>query len=428
MKCETIKHALLGESYQKYTMDNGLTVLVYPMPQKNGVYALLGAKIGSTTGDFALDGRAVHVPAGVAHFLEHKMFEGEDGDAFELFAKTGASANAYTSFDKTCYLFSSSVNIEESLRTLIRFVGSPHFTEQTVDKEQGIIGQEIKMYDDNPEWALAMLSLQSLYSVSPLKEDIAGTVESIAQITPALLYDCYNAFYRPENMALAVAGNIAFEQVKAICDEEYSKIKVPAERVERLANPEPQAIVTPYVERRMSVFAPQFCLGYKETPHEPALRRRRELACRMLLELIAGETSDLYRRLYDEGLLNDMFDASPLDARDYLCITFSGETAEPRRVADMIKQEIARFKAEGIDEARFTECQRAFLGSALCGFDSVESTCTKMLYALFKDSGLYDIIKEIQDITRADVEALLADLFDETRSSLAVILPLEEQE
>ncbi len=428
MSVEWIRNAVLGESYHKYVMDNGLTVLVYPMPQKNGVYALLGAQIGSTTGDFRLDGRTVRVPAGVAHFLEHKMFEGEEGDAFELFAKTGASANAYTSFDKTCYLFSSSVNIEESLRILIRFVGSPHFTKQTVDKEQGIIGQEIKMYDDNPDWALAMLSLQTLYSVSPLKEDIAGTVDSIARITPELLYDCYNAFYRPENMALAIAGNVTFEQVKAICDEEYEKIPAPSERVERLEHREPDKIVSPYAERKLSVFAPQFCLGYQEKPDRPEARRRCELACRMLLELLAGETSELYRRLYDEGLINDMFDASPLDAEEYLCITFSGETDEPRRVADEIRAEIARFKTEGIDEERFTECKRAFLGSLLCGFDSVESTCTKMLYAHFKDSGLYDIIEETQNITKTDVEELLADLFDETRSSLAVILPLEEQE
>ncbi len=289
MKVETVKNERLGEAYYRTVTENGLTVLVCPMPEKKGVYALLGAQIGSTTGDFTIDGRTVRVPAGVAHFLEHKMFEGEDGDAFDLFAKTGASANAYTSFDKTAYLFSTSVNAEESLRILLRFVGSPHFTRQTVDKEQGIIGQEIQMYDDNPNWAIAMLSLKGLYSVSALKEDIAGSIESIAQITPELLYDCYNAFYRPENMALAVAGNITLDQVMAICGEECPKMPKPAGRVSRLVPDEPEAVAAAYLERRMSVFAPLFSLGFKEKPHPPAQRGRREIALQMLLDLIGGD-------------------------------------------------------------------------------------------------------------------------------------------
>ncbi|MEG1651339.1 MAG: pitrilysin family protein, partial [Oscillospiraceae bacterium] len=232
MKTEVIKNARLDEQYHKITLDNGLTVLVYPMPQKEGVYALLGAKIGSTTRDFILGDKRVKVPSGIAHFLEHKLFENENEDAFELFAKTGANANAYTSYDKTCYLFSASINIEQSLRTLIRFVTAPHFTAETVDKEQGIIGQEIKMYDDNPDWALATMSLQSLYKKHPVRDDIAGSAESISEITPELLYTCYNAYYRPANMALSIAGNITAEQVLQICEEEYAGVGVPSETFE----------------------------------------------------------------------------------------------------------------------------------------------------------------------------------------------------
>ncbi len=423
-----IQNARLGEQYYSYTLDNGLTILVYPMAGKKGVYALLGAKIGSTTRDFSLDGRPVAVPAGIAHFLEHKLFENETEDAFDLFAKTGASANAYTSFDKTCYLFSASINIEESLRTLIQFVTRPHFTDETVAKEQGIIGQEIKMYDDNADWALSTMSLQSLYQLHPVRDDIAGTVESIAQITPTLLYDCYNAFYRPENMVLSIAGSVDPAQVLAICEEEYHTVAAPTETVLRAAVPEPDEIAHSFLERKMEVFAPQFCLAYKERPYDAATRTKQELGGRMILELVAGETSALYRRLYDEGLLNDTFDTSVLDDEDYLCVTFSGETDDPHATAAAIRAELEQLQAAGFDPERFEETRRAMYGAMLCGLDSIESTATKMLYAAFKDATVYDIIDETELITQAEVEAQMRAMFRSDKSALAVVWPTDDEQ
>lgn len=428
MTGETIKSALLGEQYHRYVLDNGLTLLVYPIPEKKGAYALLGTKFGSTTRSFTLGGRRVEVPAGIAHFLEHKLFESEEGDAFDLFAKTGASANAYTSFDKTCYLFSASINIEESLRTLIRFVTSPHFTEQTVAKEQGIIGQEIKMYDDSADWAIATMSLQSLYRLHPVRDDIAGTVESIAEITPGLLYDCYNAFYRPQNMALAVAGRVDPQRVLEICREEYAAISAPAEPVVRAAVAEPPEIAEPLLERRMQVFAPEFSLAYKEEPFDPANRTRQELGCRMILELAAGETSPLYRRLYDGGLINDTFETSSLDDDDYLCVTFGGESENPQAAAREIQAELAAMQARGLDPERFEELRREIYGSAICGLDSVENTATKMLYAEFKNASIYDILDEVQAITCAEVEAQLRRMFRREKSALSVVWPTDIQE
>lgn len=426
---KVIRSERLREQYSRFTLENGLTILVYPMPQKKGAYALLGAKIGSTTRRFELGGRLVEVPAGIAHFLEHKLFENEGEDAFDLFARTGANANAYTSFDKTCYLFSASINIEESLRTLIRFVTSPHFTVQTVQKEQGIIGQEIKMYDDNADWALSNMSLQGLYQEHPVRDDIAGTVESIAQITPEMLYDCYDAFYRPQNMVLSIAGCVEPERVLEICREEYAGVIVPDKPVRRLLPDEPQEIATPYLERKMEVFAPQFCLAFKEAPYDPDARTKQELGCRMILELVAGETSDLYRRLYDRGLLNDTFDASALDDDDYLCIAFSGESEDPRAAAREICDEIARLQKEGFDPARFEETRRAIYGSLICGLDSTENTATKMLYAAFRNADLYDIIEETEKITQTELEAQMRAMFSPASKTLAVVWPSEgEQE
>ncbi len=423
MTDEIIRSERLSEQYYRYTLENGLTVLVYPMPQKKGVYALLGTKFGSTTREFMLGDRQVNVPAGIAHFLEHKLFENEGEDAFDLFARTGASANAYTSFDKTCYLFSASINVEQSLRTLIRFVTSPHFTEQTIAKEQGIIGQEIKMYDDSAEWALSTMSLQGLYKLHPVRDDIAGTVESIAQITPEMLYDCYNAFYRPQNMVLSIAGSVEPQRVLEICREEYAHVAAPDEPVKRILPKETQEIADAFLERRMQVFAPQFCLAYKEKPFEAGARTVQDLGCRLILELIAGETSDLYRRLYDQGLLNDTFDASALDDDDYLCVAFSGESEDPDRAAREIEQEIERAKREGFDPERFEEARRALYGSLICGLDSVENTATKMLYAAFKNATLYDIIDASEKINQAEVEAQLRSMFRTDRKTMAVVRP-----
>ncbi len=406
---------------------NGLTVTVAPIANKRSAYALLGAKIGSTTGSFTLGGKRVEVPAGIAHFLEHKLFESEQGDAFELFAKTGASANAYTSFERTCYLFSSSINIPSSLRTLIRFVSDPHFTEATVAKEQGIIGQEIKMYDDAADWEIMIMTLRNLYRVNPIREDIAGTVESIARITPELLYNCYNAFYRPANMVLSIAGDVDPDEVFAICEEEYANIAAPSEKVERERYDEPREINESFSQKCMDVALPQFCLAYKELPSAPDKRIFISSAIKLILSSVVGETTPFYRAMYDEGLLNEAFDASAVEGDDFLCIGFSGESKDPQRVAREIRAALANAKQNGLDAQLFEESRRAMLGSELCVFDSPEAAATRMLVSQFKQHDIYAIMDTIESITLSDAERLLSELFDERYSTLAVINPRQEE-
>ena len=406
-------------------MDNGLTVMVYPMPPKNGIFAMLSAKIGSVNNDFMLDGRRIEVPAGIAHFLEHKLFENEDEDAFSLFARTGASANAYTSFDRTCYLFSSAIHMEQSLRTLIRFVTKPVFTKKTVQKEQGIIAQEIKMYDDNAEWVLTNMMFKNMYVNHALNEDIAGTVDSIAKITPELLYDCYNAFYRPSNMVLAVAGNISFETVKEICEQEYAGYEIQSGEVSEVLADEPAGVASKSSEKSMSVFESMFGLSYKEKAFSGASRLRDETTLRLLIDMLTDDTSDLFRKLYDSGLANDMFDASVISGRDYLCVAFSGESREPEQAVSEIKAEIARAKEIGFDPERFEECKCAFLGAELCSFDSIDAIASKMTVSHFKDFGLYDIIDTIENITLDDIQKMLCKVLNENDSVTAIIRPID---
>ena len=276
---------------------------------------IYATRFGSTDASFTLDkndGRGpvrIDLPAGVAHFLEHKMFESEEGDAFALYAKTGANANAYTSFDRTSYIFTATGKIDESLDVLLGMVGKPYFTEATIAKEQGIIGQEIRMYDDSADWRLLTGLCQCLYAHHPVRSDIAGTVESIAQITPEMLYACTDAFYQPANMVLAAAGNITMEQLEAACARAGLNEPRQPYPVQRILAGEPLTPARDRMEFSMPVAKPCIGIGFKEAPLPDGVAGLRgRVICDLLTELIVGGTTPLYRRLYDEGLVNPEFD------------------------------------------------------------------------------------------------------------------------
>lgn len=424
-----VPKALLQEmEEQRFTLESGLTVCVKEMPEYESVYAVYGTRFGSTDRSFALDGQRVDLPAGVAHFLEHKMFENEEGvDAFELYAQTGASANAYTSFDKTCYVFGASANIDESLDILLSFVSKPYFTAETVQKEQGIIGQEIKMYDDNPEWRMMFAMFDCLYHHCPVKDDIAGSVESIAHITPELLYCCTDAFYRPANMVLAVAGSVTAKQVLAAC--ERAALTQKSGGVERIITPEPAAIKQNEQTLYMSVAQPIVGLGYKEAPFaDKAARLKGELVCDVLTELIIGDTSPLYRRLYDEGLLNPGFSGEFLAGEGYLNFIFAGETREPQTVVQALREEIARLREHGIDQDRFIAIKNVLLGEAVTDLESTEAVATDMAAAHMLGRTRREELEALAALTEKDIEAGLAGMLCEERSAVVTILPAHEKE
>ncbi|MBR5501784.1 MAG: insulinase family protein [Oscillospiraceae bacterium] len=418
-----IRNEKLAEHYTKAVLDSGLTVLIYEMPQKSSVSVQLSAAIGSVTKHFELDGQTVELPAGVAHFLEHKLFESEQGDAFTLFAQTGASANAFTSFDRTTYLFNTSINEFDALRILIRFVNAPHFTEQSVAKEQGIIGEEIRMYEDDPGWQLIFSLFRLLYKNLPINEDIAGSRQSISQITPQMLYDCCKAFYAPHNMVLAVAGNISAEDVLAVCEEEYAALKQENHSSRELPVAEPQEIVAPFSSRSMEVAQRMFAMGYKEQPLCEEDRIRHETMLDMLLDLVAGESTEFYRELYEEGLINDSFSGGYYTGRGYLCTYFEGESSEPQKVAQLLKARIAQLKQHGLDPQLFEERRRSAYGDAVCLFDSVDAVANNLTYCHFKNCEIYDIMNVIDSITCEEMQQMLNSLFPDERCALSVIEP-----
>ena len=408
-------------AFEERRLPSGLTVLVRTMPGFSGVHAVYGTRFGSVDRAFSADGRTVRLPAGTAHFLEHKMFESEDGDAFSLYAKTGASANAYTGFDRTCYIFTATSRIEENLDILLGFVSKPYFTDATVRKEQGIIGQEIKMYDDSPDWKLVFTVYECLYHNHPLRDDIAGSVESIAEITPELLYACTDAFYRPQNMTLAVAGNVTMDTVLAAVERAHLAAK-PGE-VRRIRAEEPAGVRCARRELTMDIAKPMLGLGFKEAPCAPENRLRTELLCEVLCEVVCGSMTPLYRRLYDEGLVNSGFSGESLVLDDAVTVCFGGETAQPEQVRKLLLDEIARLRREGVDETLFTLCKNELYGELIAGLESVDDVAAGLFSSHSRGRTLAQEIEALASLTKRDADEALQTMLREENSATVIIRP-----
>ena len=411
---------------EKKVLENGLVLLVRPMPGFRDVHVMCGTRFGSVDRSFTVNGERVDLPAGVAHFLEHKMFESEQGDAFTQYAAVGASANAFTSFDKTCYLFSTTSGVDHALDILLGLVGHPYFTDETVAKEQGIIGQEIRMYDDSPEWRMMFALLQGLYHAHPVRDDIAGTEESIARITPQLLYRCTDAFYAPGNLVLAAAGNITMQQVEdAVRRAGMDGGEIPD--VQRHAPAEP---LQPAKERQditMSIAEPFLGVGFKEVPPTAENRLKTELVCDMLSELICGSMTPLFRRLYDGGLASADFGGEFLSVDGALCLLFSGETRQPETVRTMLLEEIERLRREGIDRNIFTLCKNQMYGQMVCELDSTTGLAGALCASELKGRSLFDEMQALAALQPEDIDAALQTMLCTERSTTAVIWPEKEE-
>ena len=424
MNIQEIKSERTHDSYYKITHDSGLTIFVYPKQGYKSAYAIFGTKYGSINTCFSLDGgEKITVPDGIAHYLEHKLFESEDGDAFVRYAKTGANANAYTSFEKTCYLFSCTDRFDESFEILLDFVQNPYFTAQTVAKEQGIIGQEIKMYDDSPDWRVMFNMLGGMYHNHPVKIDIAGTVESIAEITAEKLYDIYNVFYNLNNMVLCVSGNVTVEQVLKTAD----KMLKPCEKhtIQNFFKDEPREIAQPYVEQNFQVSMPLFNLGFKESS-EP-LGTQQLAQTDILLSLLASPTSRLYRSLMDEKLINSSFSYELFDGPGYCAIIFGGESRAPKQAAEMIKSYISKMKNEGIDKEEFEIAQRAVYGDAISSLNNVSSISNAITDHYFGGTELFAYIDAVAQTGIEDVTNRLTQVLNVNNCTLSVVKSSETE-
>lgn len=424
MELQKISGDRVGDFYYVGKHPTGLTIFLYPKEDSACTYAIFGTKYGSIDNGFQRSDEAAPetVPEGIAHFLEHKLFESEDGDAFSRYAKTGASANAFTGFESTCYLFSCTDRLYDSLEVLLDFVQSPYFTEQTVAKEQGIIGQEIRMYDDDPQWRVMFNFLKAMYHTHPVRVDVAGTEESIAKITPDYLYRCYRTFYNLNNMSLAIAGSFDTGQVLELCDR-FLKPSEPVS-VKRVFEPEPDTVVENRVEEQLSVAMPLFQFGYKEKADTH--RTEKDIAAmEVLLETLASEASPLFQRLLEQNLINEAsFCYEYFEGAGYAAVTFSGESRDPDAVAGAIEDEIEHFRREGIPPEDFERSKRAIYGENVAALNSVSNIANCLISFSFKDRKMFDYIEALAALQVSDAEEKLKSLQIE-KSVLSVIRPMD---
>lgn len=427
MEKKIVKNQRTGEQYTYVKHPTGLDIFIWKMENYSTTHALFGTKYGSINTRFKTKDEPdfITVPNGIAHYLEHKLFENEDCDVFSLYAKTGASANAYTSFDKTCYLFSCTDNVYDSLEILLSFVQNPYFTEETVQKEQGIIGQEIRMYDDNAGWRVFFNMLQGMYHNHPVKIDIAGTVESIAQINADLLYKCYYTFYNLNNMVLSIAGNIDEDKVLEICDKLLKKNDNPELEID--FENEPETVCKPEVVQQLEIAMPIFNIGFKAKPEKGIDAVRAEIETNFVLSLIADESSDFYKKLYDDGIINSSFSSEVFLGDGYFCSIFGGESRTPLLVRDKLIEEINRCKKEGLDEKRFNSIKKAYYGALIRDLNDAEAIATVMINAGMEKISAFDVIETVASVTFEDVRKRLEKQFNTENVTISIIEPISKE-
>ena len=423
MELQKIESARTGDFYYKGSHPSGLDIYLYPKENGSSTRAMFGTKYGSIDSCFQRsdEPEPETVPEGIAHYLEHKLFESEDGDAFARYAETGANANAFTGFESTCYVFSCTDRLYDSLRILLDFVQSPYFTEETAAKEQGIIGQEIKMYEDLPGWRVFFNYLQAMYHKHPVKDDAAGTIESIARITPEYLYRCYHTFYNLNNMALVLAGKFDVDKVLEVCDEMLKPS--PPVSVKRVFPDEPDIIVKPVIEQKLSVAMPVFQFGYKGS----AMNKTTEkdlAAMSALLNILASDASVMFRRLLDSGLINEAsFSRDYFEGSGYATVMFGGESRDPEAAASIIREEVSRLQREGIPEEDFRWAKRSLYGESISALNHAAGIASWIMDFTFKGLELFTYIDALAELTLPQVQEKLDSLRDD-RSVLSVIRPI----
>ena len=413
----------LGETLYTGRLENGLTVYVIPKPGFEKKYAFFATGYGGADRRFQLDGTWRDTPAGIAHFLEHKLFDTETGNALADLAANGAQPNAFTSSEMTAYYFECTAGFDENLKTLLDFVSIPYFTPESVAKEQGIIGQEIGMIEDTPGYVVYFNLLKALYGTHPVRDSIAGTVESIAQITAETLYDLHRAFYRPSNMVLCAVGDVDPEWVLETARERLPKdYHEPPQK--DYGPPDAVPVINQRTEATMEVSRPLFLLGTRVPAGERgAAYLQKELTGHLAIQYLAGKSSPLYTRLYEEGLISSDFACAFMNGHSYALTEFGGESRDPDHVLEEIKKEAAVIKTKGLDEARFIRLKKAASGQLIRRLDEVETLCYEQTESHFHGATDLDRLAVLTNITSADVQAFIAAHLNPEQFALSVVSP-----
>ena len=413
----------IGETVHEQRLSNGLLVRVITKPGATKAHAFLAVDYGSMDIAFSVGGKYHQTPIGVAHYLEHKMFDMPDMNVMQLFSKYGGNPNAFTSYDITAYYVECTDCFEDNLKLLLQYVSTPYFTEQSVEKERGIIAQEIRMYEDNPDSRVFENLFSAMYATHPIRHSIAGTVESIGHITAQTLYDCYGAFYTPENMMLCVVGDMDPETVFRMAED-----MMPKGRTEVLQRDHgSKEAMTPQrreVSCQMEVAMPMFVLGFKTEPavHGPASMRQ-EIIGELAAEILVGESSGLYTKLYEKGLIDSGFSCGYEGLKGASMLTASGDSEDIAAVHDAILEEALRIGREGFDEALFTRLKRSSLGRRMRDLDSFDSICYRMCAYEFEGVDYFSFPASFNEVSPQHVLEFLCRTVTEERCALSVVRP-----
>ncbi len=428
-----MNNTMFGEQLFHTKMENNLNVFYMPKKGFTKKYAVLATDYGSNDLSFISErsGEQINLNHGIAHFLEHKMFEQPDGsDAFGEFAKYGANANAFTNFNMTAYLFSTTDNFYGALEHLLSYVSLPHFTDENVKKEQGIIAQEIKMYDDNSDWRLFFNTLKAMYVNHPNSIDIAGTVESIHQITKEELYECYKTFYAPSNMALFVIGDLDWDEIQATIKKVPMPDYMEGKSIQRIASVEPNQIAQKRIVNEMEISLPLFSIGYKDR-WDKKIEGRELLQKGIALEIIFGclfrKGSDLHEYLYENQLIFEPISCEYNAHMDYGYSVIAGESKDIEKVHKKILETIEQAKKDGLNVEDFERIKKMKLGSFVRSFDSIEGIANSFLNHYFEGINYFEIYDCITKITIEDANARLREHFDEEMSVISIINPIERR-
>lgn len=420
---QIIENSKVKEKLYIEKLENGLTIMVVPKKGMQKKYVIWGTNYGSNDSKFIVPGEteAIEVPKGVAHFLEHKMFEQESGiNSLDTLTALGVEANAYTTNDHTAYLFECTENFYLALDELMDYVQHPYFTDENVEKEKGIIGQEIMMYDDYPEWRVYLNTLEAMYHEHPVKLDITGTIETISHIDKEILYKCYNTFYNPANMAMVVCGD--FEPEKLL--EEIKKRLIDKKangEIKRIYPEEPENIVQEKIEQKMDVSEPLFTIGIKDKVANEKEKVKKHLAIEILLNILIGKSSKLYQELYNKGML---FVTPGVDyefSRDYAHILITGQSKYPEQVYDLFKNAVNELKENGIDLEEFERVKKMLYGSFIKEYDEPGDIARMFIADFFKGINSFEYLEEITTINEQYVEQMLKEVFVDNKMVLSVI-------
>ncbi len=412
----------IGEAVCRETLPNGLRINIVPKRDYAKSYAFFATRYGGMDTRFCLNGKWLDTPAGIAHYLEHKMFDTKEGNALQELAKNGAEPNAFTSNAITGYYFDSTTHFEENLEILLSFVSVPYFTEESVAKEQGIIGQEIRMIEDNPDWQIYTRMMKALYAASTARTSIAGTVESISHITAETLYNCHKAFYTPSNMVLTVVGNVDPVHVVDIARRILPREGGPA--IPRDYGTEPAQVAEKETKLAMEVSCPQFLTGFKCTPAEDGEGyMRQSLIGDMACDILLGDSSPLYLRLYDRGLINTSFGGAYEMMPGVAYLYAGGDSKDARAVTAEIQKEAKRLVEEGIDEDFYQRVRRASFGSNLRGLNSFENIAVSLSEGYFHGYDPFRFPQVFDTITKDDITAFLRENLTADRAVLSEIVP-----